>query len=103
VPVKDIRPGSSASGARELVAIGDTVYFRATNTGAGTTLWKSDGSEAGTVEVSAAVSPSLLTRSGGTLYFQESVSRELWKSDRTPGGTVLVEDIDPAGGANPIG
>ena len=45
-----------------------------------------------------AASPSSLTGVGGTLFFTAddgTHGRELWKSDGTEAGTVLVKDIDP--------
>ena len=42
--------------------------------------------------------PSSLTGVGGTLFFTADDGihgRELWKSDGTKAGTVLVKDIDP--------
>jgi len=42
--------------------------------------------------------PNYLTNVGGTLFFSATdgtTGTELWKSDGTPEGTVLVEDIRP--------
>ncbi len=73
--------------------------------GAGSELWKSDGTSAGTVLVcdirpgASSASPSSLTDVNGTLYFQANDGTngsELWKSDGTSAGTVLVRDINRA-------
>lgn len=74
-----------------------------------TELWKSDGTQDGTVlvkDIYPGVSPShprTLTNFNGTLFFVAWVvenlyygpGRELWKSDGTADGTVLVKDIWP--------
>src|SRR5262249_6160142 len=47
--------------------------------------------------------PHYLTEVGGTLFFAANDgtnSLELWKSDGTAAGTVLVKDINPGGGNN---
>ncbi|WP_322874219.1 MULTISPECIES: ELWxxDGT repeat protein [Microcystis] len=73
----------------------------------GRELWKSDGTAAGTVLVKdigvshpyiPGTYPNNLTAVGNTLFFTpiDSVNgRELWKSDGTAAGTVLVKDIRP--------
>ena len=71
-------------------------------------LWKSDGTEAGTVLVKDIdpddgyySGPTALTAVGDTLFFSADDGihgRELWKSDGTKAGTVLVKDIDPDDG-----
>ena len=74
---------------------------------AGNELWKSDGTAAGTVLVKDIVTtsyyygsssyPSGLTAVGGTLFFTavtRDTGTELWKSDGTAAGTVLVKDIN---------
>src|SRR5690606_15630135 len=52
-------------------------------------------------------SPASLTNFAGSLYFVAGgagVGNELWKSDGTPEGTMLVKDILPGdGSSNPMG
>ena len=84
----------------DLTVIGDTVYFAGNEPVSGRSLWKSDGSAAGTVRVKAfhsgvdgsqpSQSPNQLTNAGGTLFFFTG-SRGVWKSDGTEQGTVLVK------------
>ena len=92
-------PGAPA----RITAVGDTAFF-ATDNGGPSELWKSDGTEGGTVPVSGVqpapdlIAPLDLVAVGSTLFFtayQHGVGRSLWKSDGTQAGTVLVKDFDP--------
>ena len=92
-----------------LTDVGDTLFFTADDGTHGQELWKSDGTEAGTVLVKDIdpddgdddySGPSYLTDVGGTLFFTAddgTHGRELWTSDGTEAGTVLVKDIRPGG------
>ena len=49
--------------------------------------------------------PNFLTDAGGTLFFSAfhpTSGGELWKSDGTEAGTVLVKDINPSGTSSPL-
>lgn len=107
VRVKDIQAGPEGSFPTRLTNVNGVLYFLADNGLNGRELWKSDGSEAGTVlvkdvnpgEASGFVSEldPYLTAVGSTLYFTANDGthgRELWKSDGTKDGTVLVRDIN---------
>ncbi|WP_322693468.1 ELWxxDGT repeat protein [Nostoc sp. DedSLP03] len=103
--VKDINPGTSGSIPQYLTNVNGTLYFSATDGSGGYELWKSDGTEAGTVGVkdiysgTSSSSPKYLTNINGTLYFvasDTSGGEELWKSDGTQAGTVRVKDIYPS-------
>ncbi len=106
--VKDIFAGSSGSGPHSLTNVSGTLFFAANDGVSGYELWKSDGTGAGTVRVRSVSSqdgPSLaisakttLINVNGTLFFNGGNSEfgdELWKSDGTAAGTVLVKDIFP--------
>ncbi|UBF29908.1 FG-GAP-like repeat-containing protein (plasmid) [Kovacikia minuta CCNUW1] len=106
VLVKNIETTAGlGSEPQKLTAIGSTLYFSATTSANGTELWKSDGTSSGTVLVkdintgssgADGSTPQELTPVGSTLYFSATTSTngtELWKSDGTSGGTVLVKDI----------
>ena len=48
--------------------------------------------------------PTYITAVGSTLYFKASDGingEELWKSDGTASGTVMVKDINPSGNSDP--
>ena len=105
--VSDIYPGTDGSLPSSLTAYNGQLYFAAEDGTSGKELWRSDGTEAGTVLVkdinpgADGSFPSGFTVFDGALYFAANDGtngRELWRSDGTEAGTALVKDIDP--GAN---
>ncbi|MFL6196114.1 MAG: ELWxxDGT repeat protein [Thermoanaerobaculia bacterium] len=65
-------------------------------------LWRSDGTDAGTLKLTSEDTRPLgetgLTVMGGAVFFageDEEHGEELWKTDGTPAGTVRVTDISP--------
>jgi ELWxxDGT repeat protein len=114
VRVKDINPGAGASSfsfdeEASFAVFKDALYFAANDGVTGTELWKTDGTEAGTVRVKDIAPgpgsglrgyPILFTVSNNALYFVANdgvTGTELWKTDGTEAGTVLVKDINPGG------
>lgn len=109
--VKDIKPGADPSYPQFLTNVNGILFFRADDGVHGCELWKSDGTAAGTVMVKDIAMgeyypssfPHNLTEVNGTLFFSAGFSSlddgtmgiELWRSDGTEAGTVLVKDIDP--------
>lgn len=112
--VMDINVGEQSSNPDNLVDVNGVLYFSAYTINEGYELWKSDGTEAGTVMVKDIATgtlgslPTLLTNVNGILFFAAYTANgenELWKSDGTSAGTVIVKDINPNsgiyGGADP--
>ena len=103
---------SSPSNRPSLWAVGSQVFFRGSEFEGGLELWKSDGTDAGTVRVKDIVpgpdgsSPVPMIAADGLLFFSATDpagGRELWKTDGTEPGTVRVDDINPGpANANPI-
>jgi ELWxxDGT repeat protein len=117
VLVKSVSRFSTA----RFTVVGSTLYFAAESNAKGIELWKSDGTTAGTSMVKDIDSgehrevefqpwgvettwkpnsslPDKFTNVGGTLYFTAtdgSAGRELWKSNGTEAGTLLVKDLAP--------
>jgi ELWxxDGT repeat protein len=91
-------------GPDPIVECNGLAYFSGKGSSGGFELWKSDGTEAGTVLVrdirggSGGSYPRNLLNVNGTLFFtalDDQHGQELWKSDGTSEGTVLVKDIAP--------
>jgi ELWxxDGT repeat protein len=109
--VKDLTPGSSFWGPDRLTAVGGRLLFfrylpETPTTPARRELWRSNGTEAGTVLVSDLGPDTSLYVSSvvvkDTLYFVLSNmahGTELWKTDGTAAGTGLVKDIHPGSGS----
>jgi ELWxxDGT repeat protein len=103
-----------APAPNNFTAIGNRLYFTAYDLDAGEELWVSDGTEGGTRRVkdiniapnsvapydtkNASSHPTSLADVNGTLLFSVDDGvhgRELWRSDGTVSGTILVRDINP--------
>jgi ELWxxDGT repeat protein len=109
------RAAPHPDGPMNLTVFKGALYFFSSNAapGAPRGLWRTDGTAAGTRLVSSAVLPPfglngnldnsfflfpLLTPVGDTLFFRADDGihgTELWKTDGTAAGTVLVRDIAP--------
>ena len=115
VMVKDINPGPAGAYGSVVppggVAVRGGKYFFAPYDGVHpNALWKSDGTEAGTVLVkeiapgNRAANISQFTVVATTLYFTADDGvhgNELWRSTGSASGTSLVADLNPAGNASP--
>jgi ELWxxDGT repeat protein len=82
----------------------DRLFFTGWDADAGTDLWVTDGTPAGTRRVdnpgSRSSFPENLVAAGGRVFFSGDDGehgRELWESDGTPGGTRMVSDLNPGG------
>ncbi len=89
-------------------AFDSKVFFTATMVGQGEELWRTDGTEAGTVLVRdifpgpLGSEPAELVVSNGKLFFTANDGphgRELWVSDGTFEGTRMVVDVQPGNGS----
>lgn len=117
VMVKDINPGTEGSafpssstqtksGLGEFLTIGSTTYFTANNGTSGSELWKTDGTDAGTVIVkdiepgAGHSEPTKFVQFGANkfLFYAKTAASgyELWISDGTDGGTTMVKEIRAA-------
>lgn len=116
--VKDINPGVGSiilitDPTQYFAEMNGYIYFGAADPTNGAELWRSDGTEAGTTLVAdidptapsipnQGSNPAFLCTYNNAVYFsaQRPVDgRELWKTDGTEGGTVLVKDIAPGSGS----
>lgn len=115
--VRDINPGPAGSftgTGGPMTIVNGGLLFRALNNSIGYELWKSDGTEAGTVLVKdiipgqAGSFPIEMTNVNGTVFFRADDGlpdinhRELWRSDGTEAGTVIVKDINPGPDAESV-
>lgn len=107
--------GSGASSPDNLVNVNGTLFFNATDGSTGRELWMSDGTPAGTRLVKdiragsadgSISGPRTAVAVGNTLFFvaNDGISGgELWKSDGTADGSVLVSDVNAgANGSTPM-
>lgn len=116
--VKDINPGGEScllmtTEKQYFAELNGFIYFGAAEPVNGAELWKSDGTEAGTtlvanIDTSEAIVPNLgsnpafFCKYNNAVYFsaQRPVDgRELWKTDGTEAGTVLVKDLAAGSGS----
>jgi ELWxxDGT repeat protein len=108
--VTDIRAGDGGSNPRGLTALGGLLFFAADDGVNGEELWRTDGTAAGTVlvkdlhtgshplyQTANYSSPRDFVEFDGKLFFTaaDHNGRELWRSDGTAAGTVMVRDIWP--------
>jgi ELWxxDGT repeat protein len=117
VLVKDIHPSSKTFRTHQggWTEAGGTMFFLADDGVHGWELWRSDGTATGTVLVKD-INPSANhnaysifgypTDVDGTVFFgaDDGVhGGELWKSDGTTAGTVLVKDVEPGPASDYLG
>lgn len=103
---------------QNLTNVGGKLFFSANDGTHGTELWESDGTPGGTTmvkDINPGVSPapghapyssypSDLTNINGVLYFvadQQNVGEQVWRSDGSPGGTLMLSDLNPGASALP--
>lgn len=110
-PIKTIDTGIANPYGKFLTAMGNALFFSATDNAHGLELWQSDGSAAGTTLIKD-INPGTADSApegwnvNGTLFFvadDGTHGRELWKSDGTTSGTAFVQDINPGAASADIG
>ncbi|MCU0469766.1 MAG: hypothetical protein MUF58_14300 [Arcicella sp.] len=110
--VKNINAGSASSDPFGFEELNGILYFFAKNSINGGELWRSDGTESGTYIVKDICAGScssmestwerlggkyVFTKIGNNLLFYaytDQYGLELWKTDGTPQGTILLKDIN---------
>jgi ELWxxDGT repeat protein len=107
VMVLDIFQGQRSSIPRQFCVVGNFVFFVADDSNNKNALWKTNGTAGGTKLVKKGVAVTnvpypdfgpVMADVNGTLFFSasdKSHGTELWKSDGTNAGTVMVTDIHP--------
>jgi ELWxxDGT repeat protein len=94
---------------RSLTAVGQQLFFVAYTSGRGYELWKSDGTAAGTLRVSATGPQTaagdiwFLQEVNGAVFALVDQSQQniaLWRSDGTAAGTRRIKDFDPGTSAS---
>lgn len=110
--LREIASGSSSSTTYNPFNWNGVVYFAAKEGTNNVDFWRSDGTDAGTYKLvdmnitASGTYPKNFTVSNGQLFFSANTpaysgASELWKTDGTAGGTVLVKNI--TGSAYPAG
>lgn len=92
----DVSPGSGDSWVKQITDVNGTVYYaEQSGENAPSKLYRVDP-VTGQSALLKDVSPSSMSNVNGTLYF--GVGDQLWKSNGTTSGTVLVKDFNTTGG-----
>jgi trimeric autotransporter adhesin len=111
----DLNPTPSGLGSkpRDYIQVGSYSFFTAGTETQGRALWKTDGTEAGTVlakqfysgpDSESTASLEEMTNVNGTLYFVAYQNgRQLWKCDGTTEGTVTIDWVNPGNDISPSG
>lgn len=111
--IKDISP-ITGSKPHYFNAIGRIVFFQADDSSHGKELWRSDGNEAGTsivkdinpgiTDSGAIYNGNWVTLNGIGIFDANDGTHgyELWRTDGTPTGTVMISDINPVGNSYPF-
>lgn len=97
--IKDINPARNISGSSspsQFTVCNDILYFTAAKLGNYRGLWKTDGTNAGTVQLAEDdyFGYSQFTPIGQTIYFTASGNRSLWKTNGSIAGTKKVTTDD---------
>lgn len=100
-----------------MTRLGNRILFGGETLDTENELWRTNGTEAGTVLVKRIAPPDSfvgsypheLTKVGNRVYFTPNntgnpfdPNNELWRTDSSTTGTKLVKDINPSGGSGPM-
>lgn len=99
--VHDVLPGAGSSGITSPTSVGNKLFFQAF-IGGRTSLWVSDGTSIGSYKIiELSLCDLMFALDSNTLIFKQdntspiNYGRELWKSDGTVAGTVILKDVYP--------
>ncbi|MFO0978587.1 MAG: hypothetical protein U0996_19430 [Planctomycetaceae bacterium] len=96
--ILDISSGPDSSSPSGFAVVNGYAYFAATTPGGGRELWKSAGTAATTTQVADIVSgadssnPDHLIAYNGQVFFQTKTTDDVYRTDGTTAGTLLVTD-----------
>jgi large repetitive protein len=85
----------------QLSAFGNLLLFASQDAANNSSLWRTDGTPAGTFQLGSS-RPGSLHKVGSRMFFaaeDPTAGRELWMTDGTVAGTVRVKDINPGTGS----
>lgn len=97
----DLAPGTTSSGVGQFTVVDSLMFF--TTYVSSMSLWRTDGSVSGTFSIKSFQIASNLSAWKGKLYFagdDNNNGQELWKSNGTANGTVLLKDLNGVVGAS---
>ncbi len=105
VVIKDFYPDYETNQLGVIAPLGTRLLMGVNGLSGGSNirrLWVSDGSEAGTMELSTInIDVQSLVTAGNYVYFVSDYGapggKEIWRTDGTQAGTVLVKDLQPGG------
>ncbi len=97
--LRDIRPGNDTTRAAVSRDIADGVmYFQTVDATGNPTIWRTDGTTAGTRQFTDAKAMGMIRAIDGVVYFQGAPNPtygiEPWRSDGTPAGTFMLANVN---------
>lgn len=97
--LKDIRPGNDTTRAAVSRDVADGImYFQTKDYTGNPTIWRTDGTTAGTRQFTDAAAMGMIRAIDGVVYFQGAWDPtngiEPWRSDGTSAGTFMLADIN---------
>jgi ELWxxDGT repeat protein len=110
----ELTPPPAAYGFSGPLRVAEALFFARRDPASGTTLWRSDGTDAGTGAFASLTGTTrdawinYMIESDGALLFttggdqEEHLSDQIWRSDGSEAGTLLVADTNPSGFGDPV-